>query len=269
MTPPEVATWPSRWRAAWPVAAAILLGLLAVVAVAAVGVAGATGEIYPARADDAPPVPARADDAPPVHRAGRPTAVVVLGPAGANAADVLAPYEVLADTVEDWLRQQRADGDPLLVSVCTGAEVLAAAGLLDGRPATSHWLGLIGLRRDYPQVRWRDGVRFVDDGDVITTAGVLSGVDGVLRVIERTSGQDAAGRAARTVNWPDYSPGGALPRSSGRGRHRPMWWGCSARASGGTGRTRASCSPRASGRSSWPRRSGPTPSWPIWLTRSR
>ena len=82
--------------------------------------------------------------------------------------------------------------------------MLAKAGLLDGRPATSHWLGLIGLRRNYPAVRWTDGVRYVDDGDVITTAGVLSGIDGALRVVERMVGPAAAGRAARAVHWPDW-----------------------------------------------------------------
>ena len=64
-----------------------------------------------------------------------------------------------AAPIVQWLQRQRAQGDPLLVSVCTGAEVLASAGLLDGRPATSHWLGLIGLRRNYPAVRWQDGIR--------------------------------------------------------------------------------------------------------------
>jgi putative intracellular protease/amidase len=117
--------------------------------------------------------------------------------------------------VVQWLQRQRAERDPLLVSVCVGAEVLASAGLLDGRPATSHWLGLIGLRRDYPEVRWRDGVTYVDDGDVITTAGVLSGVDGALRVVERMLGPAAAARAARAVEWPAYSPGrpAAIQRS--------------------------------------------------------
>jgi putative intracellular protease/amidase len=110
-----------------------------------------------------------------------------------------------------WLQRQRAQGDPLLVSVCVGAGVLAEAGLLDGRPATAHWLGLIGLRRNYPAVRWTDGVSYVDDGDLITTAGVLSGVDGALRIIERLLGQDAAAKAARAVHWPAYHPGGAAP----------------------------------------------------------
>jgi putative intracellular protease/amidase len=113
--------------------------------------------------------------------------------------------------IEHWLQRQRAEGDPLLVSVCVGAEVFASAGLLDGRPATSHWLKLIDLRRKYPEVQWHDGVRYVDDGDVITAGGVLSGVDAALRVVERMVGQAAAERAARAVAWPDYSPGGAAP----------------------------------------------------------
>jgi transcriptional regulator GlxA family with amidase domain len=257
-----------RWRRVGRLAATVLLGLAVPVAVGAVGIAGATDEIYTARDPSAPSTPVDTAAAP-VHDPGKPTAVVVLGAKGANAADVLAPYEVLAvtgafnlytaatrrqpvpltgglDLVPDltfgqlddrlqappdvivvpqvpgaagpngapivaWLQRQRAAGDPLLVSVCTGAEVLAAAGLLDGRPATSHWLGLIGLRRSYPAVRWRDGVRYVDDGDVITTAGVLSGVDGALRVVERMVGQAAAEQAAKAVAWPDYAPGGAAP----------------------------------------------------------
>lgn len=253
-----------RWRTVGRVAATVLAGLVVPGAVAYAGTAGATGEIYTVRARGAAAVPAAAA---PAHDPAKPTAVVVLGSKGANVADVLAPYEVLADTgafnlytvapeggpvpltggldlvpdltfeqlagrlgrapdvivvpqlpdagkptaapVVDWLREQRAQGHPLLVSVCVGAEVLASAGLLDGRPATSHWLGLIGLRRDYPEVHWRDGVQFVDDGDVITTAGVLRGIDGALRVTERMVGPEAAERAARAVRWPDYSPGGA------------------------------------------------------------
>ena len=113
--------------------------------------------------------------------------------------------------IEEWLQRQRRVGDPLVVGICVGAEVLAHPGLLDGRPATSHWLGLIGFRREYPAVHWQDGVRYVDDGDVITAAGVLSGVDAALRVVERMVGPAAAARAARAVEWPDYSPGGAAP----------------------------------------------------------
>jgi putative intracellular protease/amidase len=260
-----------RWRTLGRVAVAVLVGLVVAGVVAGVGIAGARGEVYTPRGPGAPSAPVDAV-AVPAHDPAKPTVVILLGPEGANAADVLAPYEVLAatgafnlytvaperqpvpltgnlDLVPDlslaqldqrlpsgpevivvpqltevaagvppslgpviaWLQRQRAHGDPLLVSVCVGAQVLAEAGLLDGRPVTSHWLGLIGLRRNYPEVRWTDGVSYVDDGDLISTAGVLIGVNGALRVIERLVGPAAAAQAARAVHWPAYHPGGPVP----------------------------------------------------------
>jgi len=83
-----------RWRTVGRVAAVVLV---VVVGVGAVGAAGAIGGIYAARDSSAPPVPAGAVAAP-AHDPGKPTAVIVLAPEGTNAADVLAPYEVLADT---------------------------------------------------------------------------------------------------------------------------------------------------------------------------
>ena len=79
-----------RWRTVGRVAATVLVGLVVAGAVAAVGIAGATGEIYTARDPSAPP--AQVDKvAAPTHDPGKPTAVILLGPEGANAADVLAP----------------------------------------------------------------------------------------------------------------------------------------------------------------------------------
>ena len=86
-----------RWRTVGRVAATVLVGLVLPVAVGAVGIAGATGAIYRPRDPSAPPAPVEAA-AVPAHDAGKPTAVIVVGPEGANAADVLAPYEVLAAT---------------------------------------------------------------------------------------------------------------------------------------------------------------------------
>lgn len=258
-----------RWRSVGLVATLLVAGLAAPVAVGAVGIAGARDTTYPAREAGAAAL-GSAVVSPPRHDPAKPTVAFVLGAQGANVADVLAPYEVLADTgrfnlytvaaerrpvtltggldllpdltfaelearalagpdvivvpqlvgggtaavaaVVEWLREQVSAGDPLVMSVCVGAKVLAGAGLLDGRPATSHWLGLIGLRRDYPQVRWRDGVRFVEDGDdLITTAGVLSGVDGALRVVERLLGLPTAARTAQNVHWTTYRPGPIVP----------------------------------------------------------
>jgi putative intracellular protease/amidase len=120
------------------------------------------------------------------------------------ASQVPEPAEL--DSMTSWLRQQSADG-ALTVSVCAGARILAASGLLDGRPATSHWLRLPGLRSDYGNVNWLAGERYVDDGNVISTAGVLSGIDGALRILERLTDGDAARAAADRVHWRHYSPG--------------------------------------------------------------
>jgi putative intracellular protease/amidase len=107
--------------------------------------------------------------------------------------------------VTDWLRQQ-ADSGALVVGDCSGARVLASAGLLDGRDATSHWARIDGLERLYPDVNWVRGTRYVDEGDVLTTGGLLSGVDGTLRVVERFVDSDTARRTAEAVEWRYYSP---------------------------------------------------------------
>ena len=209
---------------------------------------------------DAERVPAVA---PPAHAPDKPTVAVVVGNAGANVADALVPYDVLASTgrfnvytvaperrpvpllggldllpdldfaqlsrrlggkapdvtvvpelpsdedadrrVVAWLRDTASRG--LVLGVCTGARLVAEAGLIDGREATSHWYRLSGLEDAHPAVRWRRGVRYVDAGKVITTGGLLSSVDGTLRVIERLAGEDTAAAAARTAGWTRYSPG--------------------------------------------------------------
>jgi len=111
-----------------------------------------------------------------------------------------------AEPVTAWLQQQAADG-ALVLGVCSGARVLASAGLLDGREATSHWARIGDFEAPYPEVTWVRGTRYVDDGDVITTGGILSAVDGALRVIERLVDDDTARRAADAVGWRHYSPG--------------------------------------------------------------
>ncbi|WP_336210714.1 DJ-1/PfpI family protein [Nonomuraea sp. LPB2021202275-12-8] len=107
-----------------------------------------------------------------------------------------------------WLQRQSTAG-ALMLSVCTGADTLAASGLLDGRPATSHWWRMSRLRDDHPAVQWSNGQRYVDDGNVITTAGVLSGIDGALRIIERLIDSETAREAAERIHWRHYSPGTA------------------------------------------------------------
>lgn len=92
---------------------------------------------------------------------------------------------------------QQAAGRARMVSICTGSSVLAAAGLLDGRPAATHWRDAEAFRRNFPAVRLDPDVLFVDDGDVLTSAGVAAGIDLLLHLVRRDHGSEVAGRVAR------------------------------------------------------------------------
>ncbi|QMU72910.1 GlxA family transcriptional regulator [Streptacidiphilus sp. P02-A3a] len=95
-----------------------------------------------------------------------------------------------------------------MVSICTGAFVLAAAGLLDGRPATTHWRYSEPFRRLFPQVKLNLDVLFTDDGDVLTSGGVAAGVDLSLHILRRDHGARVANRAARHCIVPPWREGG-------------------------------------------------------------
>jgi transcriptional regulator GlxA family with amidase domain len=95
-----------------------------------------------------------------------------------------------------------------LVSICTGAFVLAAAGLLDGRPATTHWKFADALRRLHPDVRVDENVLFVDDGDVLTSAGLAAGIDLCLHIIRSDHGAKVANAVARYCVVPPWREGG-------------------------------------------------------------
>jgi transcriptional regulator GlxA family with amidase domain len=84
-----------------------------------------------------------------------------------------------------------------MVSICTGAFVLGAAGRLDGRPATTHWIRADRFRTFFPAVRLDPDVLYVDDGDVLTSAGNAAGIDLLLHVVRRDHGAEVANRVAR------------------------------------------------------------------------
>jgi transcriptional regulator GlxA family with amidase domain len=102
-------------------------------------------------------------------------------------------------TVPDELATalRAAAGHARVLSICTGAFVLAAAGLLDGRPATTHWMHVQGFRRLFPSVALDPDVLFVDDGDVLTSAGNAAGIDLLLHLVRRDHGTEVATRVAR------------------------------------------------------------------------
>ncbi|WKK21273.1 helix-turn-helix domain-containing protein [Streptomyces olivoreticuli] len=95
-----------------------------------------------------------------------------------------------------------------LVSICTGSFILAAAGLLDGRPATTHWSSTDHFQRLFPSVRVDADVLFVDDGDLLTSAGVASGIDLCLHIVRRDHGTAVANEVARRSVVPPHRDGG-------------------------------------------------------------
>ena len=112
------------------------------------------------------------------------------------------PEEVLAA-----LRRAQARGQRI-VSLCTGAFVLAAAGLLDGRRATTHWTECEALARAFPRVTVDPGVLYVDDGDLMTSAGSAAGIDLLLHVVRQDYGSEIATQLARQMVVPPHRDGG-------------------------------------------------------------
>jgi transcriptional regulator GlxA family with amidase domain len=105
------------------------------------------------------------------------------------------------------LRQAHTRGARIM-SVCTGAFILAAAGLLDGRPATTHWRHAAELARRFPLIEVDPDVLYVDDGDILTSAGTAAGIDLCLHVVRLDYGAEAANLVARRMVVPPHRDGG-------------------------------------------------------------
>ncbi|GGS08981.1 AraC family transcriptional regulator [Streptomyces aureoverticillatus] len=105
------------------------------------------------------------------------------------------------------LRRAHAAG-ARMVSLCNGAFALAEAGLLDGRRATAHWQHTAQLAARFPRVEVDDSVLYVDDGDVLTSAGLTAGLDLCLHLVRRDLGAHVANQLARRMVVPAHRPGG-------------------------------------------------------------
>lgn len=116
----------------------------------------------------------------------------------------------------EGLRRAHEEG-ARLVGLCTGAFVLAAAGLLDGRPATTHWMYAPTLAKRYPSVHVDPRELFVDDGDILTSAGTAAGIDLCLHVVRNDHGAEAAGALARRLVVPPRR--GSNAETGGHPRH--------------------------------------------------
>lgn len=101
----------------------------------------------------------------------------------------------------DWLRARAAEVETL-TSVCTGSMLLGFAGLLDGLHATTHWRSLDWMRESFPSVTVEYSKHVVEDGRVLTSAGISAGIDMALKVVARYFGEDIARATARYMEYP-------------------------------------------------------------------
>jgi putative intracellular protease/amidase/YHS domain-containing protein len=104
------------------------------------------------------------------------------------------------DATLAWLRAEAKRAD-VTMSVCTGASLLASAGLLSGKSATTHHAAYRSLAREFPDVRVKRGARFVEAGNVATSGGLSSGIDLAFRVVERYFGRDVAAATAYQMEY--------------------------------------------------------------------
>lgn len=197
----------------------------------------------------------------PILHPDRLKAAVLLSRAGVQVTDLMAPYEILAESgrfdvytvardtrplpttggvslVPDYRFDQAPAADLLVIpaeldpdeadlqafvreraprareilAVCEGARVLARAGLLDGRNATTHRMSLARMVESFPGVHWLSRPRWVEDRGVITSAGVTASIDASMVALARLSGPDVARRTASTLGFPDSFP--ALERDA-------------------------------------------------------
>ncbi|WP_037671315.1 GlxA family transcriptional regulator [Streptomyces griseus] len=136
------------------------------------------------------------------------------GPEALETADTvvvapISPARVTAELpAEVAAALARIPAGARIVSICTGAFVLAAAGLLDGRRATTHWLLAEQFRSMFPHVELDPGVLFVDDGRILTSAGASSGVDVCLHIVREDHGSELANAVARCCVVPPFRDGG-------------------------------------------------------------
>jgi transcriptional regulator GlxA family with amidase domain len=125
---------------------------------------------------------------------------VLIHPGGPGSRRLLRDPDHLS-----WIRAQRATV-PLMTSVCTGALIYAAAGMLNGRRATTHWASLNLLSEIDPTVITDVDARFVDEGDLITSAGVSAGIDMSLHLVARLAGTERARAVRREIQYDPHPP---------------------------------------------------------------
>jgi len=105
-----------------------------------------------------------------------------------------------------WIKAYGENFDITVMSVCIGAYILAATGLLTGKRATTHYLSIADIQKMYPQTKFVKNVRYVHDGNIVTTGGITSGIDGALHLVELRDGLDVAQHVADIMVYNREAP---------------------------------------------------------------
>jgi transcriptional regulator GlxA family with amidase domain len=124
-----------------------------------------------------------------------PQADLLLIPGGQGSRVALRDQRLL-----DWVSRQAA-GAEIVASICTGALLLGRLGLLDGLPATTHWCALDLLQQVAPKAMVKPETRFIDNGRILTSAGISAGIDMSLHLVERLGGAPLAATVAHEMEY--------------------------------------------------------------------
>ncbi|RYX84031.1 YHS domain-containing protein [bacterium] len=132
--------------------------------------------------------------------APRPDIVVIPGASTKRVSQVGTDKRL-----QSWLRRN-ASPNQTIMSVCTGAFIVGHAGLFDGKKSTTHWLTLSEFQTKFPKTQAYSGVRYIEDGNRLSAAGVSSGIDGALHLVEQTRGKRVADGIARAIQYRRETP---------------------------------------------------------------
>jgi len=121
---------------------------------------------------------------------------IVIVPGGYGAEEI----EINNERVVQWIKEQRNKAQ-LLASVCTGAFLLAKAGVLDGKRATTHWMDIDRLEREFPNVKIKRNCKFIDEGSIITSGGITAGINMSFHILKRLLGEEAMKTTAKRMEY--------------------------------------------------------------------
>ncbi|MBF4691533.1 DJ-1/PfpI family protein [Fusibacter ferrireducens] len=121
---------------------------------------------------------------------------VLIVPGGYGAEEI----EIHNDTMIYWI-QEREKQVKILASVCTGAFLLAEAGLLNGKKATTHWMDIDRLEKEYPHIQVKRSVKYVDEGHIITSGGISAGINMSFHLVEKLCNIEIARATAKRMAY--------------------------------------------------------------------